>query len=117
MEKNDIVGGLDLIDQVGCPQNANACLGNKAPYMLENIRAGLDIEAGGWLIEQQQARAMQQCAGDFHSPHLAAGEIARLVIGAAGHPGLVQDKLRAQLCLPRGHAVQRSMVGQVLQDR
>ena len=85
--------------------------------MLENIGAGLDIETDGRLVEKQHARAMQQRARNLHPPHLAAGERARFIIGAASHRHLVQDRTGALLGVPRRNSVQRRMIGEILQDR
>src|SRR2546421_11750389 len=52
MQDDDIVAGLDLVDQMRCPKHANALARDKAPDMLEDVRAGLDIEAGGPLVNQ-----------------------------------------------------------------
>ena len=52
--------------------------------MRENVGARLDVEPGGRLVEQQHARPMQQRARDLDAPHLAAGEMARLVARAVG---------------------------------
>src|ERR1700704_1918803 len=54
VQDDDIVAGFDLVDQMRCPKHADALARDKAPHMLENIRAGLDIEAGGRLVKQQQ---------------------------------------------------------------
>ena len=34
MQDDNIVAGLDLVDQMGCPKHANALARNKAPHML-----------------------------------------------------------------------------------
>ena len=106
MQDDNIVAGLDLVDQMGCPKHANALARDKAPHMLEDVRAGLDIETGGRLVKQQHARAMQQRAGDFHPAHLAAGKVARLFARAIRHLDLVQNKTCPQLCFLPGNPVQ-----------
>jgi hypothetical protein len=63
---------------------SSVLLGDELPDVIKDIGAGLDVEAYGRLVKQQQARAMQQCAGDFQPPHLAAGEVAHLAAGAVG---------------------------------
>ena len=68
------------------PQHADAVLGDEAAHELENVGARLDVEPGGRLVEQQQARAVQQRARDLDAPHLAAGEMAHLVARPVGEP-------------------------------
>ena len=66
------------------PQHADALFGDELADVVEDVGAGLDVEADGRLVEQQQARAMQQRARDFQPPHLAAREVAHLAAGAVG---------------------------------
>src|SRR6266699_6063719 len=82
MQNNEVVAECDLVEQVRGPQYADALLGNQLPDMIEDIGAGLDVEADGRLVQQQQARAMQQGARDFEPSHLAAREVADLAAGA-----------------------------------
>ena len=66
--------------------------------MLEDVGARLDVEPDGWLIEDQQPRAMQQRPGDLDAAHLSAGQIAHLVVGAVGEGDLRQHLARARAC-------------------
>src|SRR5229473_2581202 len=102
---------------MGGPQYADVLLGDQPPDVTEDIGAGLDVEADGCLVEQQQARAMQQRAGDFQPSHLAAREVAHLAAGAVGKVDAREHFTGAQACLARVDAVQGGMIQQVLHDR
>ena len=84
---------------------------------LEDVGARLDVEADGCLVEQQQARPMQQRAGDLEPPHLAAGEIAHLAAGAIGKPDPRQHLIAARARLAPADAVQGCVIEQVLHHR
>ena len=84
---------------------------------LEDVGAGLDVETDGRLVEQQQARPVQQRAGDLQPPHLAAGEVAHLAAGAVGEPDARQHFVAAQARLAPADAVQGGVIEQVLRHR
>ena len=117
MQHHEVVAGHDLVEQMRGPQHADALLGDELPDVAEDIGAGLDVEADGRLVEQQQARAMQQRAGDFQPPHLAAGEVAHLAAGAVGKPDARQHLVAAQARVAPGDAVQGGVIQQVLRHR
>src|SRR3954453_12680872 len=85
--------------------------------MVEDVGACLDIEADGRLVEQQQARAVQQRAGDFQASHLAAGEVAHLAAGAVGKADARQHLAAACAGIAPGDAVQSGVIQQVLRHR
>ena len=74
----------DLVDQMRRPQHRDVVLAHQPAHMLEDVGARLDVEPDGRLVEQQQARAVQQRARDLDAAHLAAGQVAHLVVGAVG---------------------------------
>ena len=117
MQHDCIVAWLDLIDEVSCPKHPDACLRDKVSHMFENIRTGFDIQSNRRLVKQKHARAMQQCARDFHPSHLPPRKRARLVVRAVRHRNLVEDRGDAQLRFLRRHSVQGRVIGQVLQHR
>src|SRR5258706_14850626 len=99
------------------PEHADALLGDQSPDVAEDIGAGLDVEADGCFVKQQQARAMQQRARDFKPPHLAAGEVADLAGSAVGKADAREPLTGAHARLAPVDAVQGGMIQQVLRDR
>ena len=65
MQHDKFVVGDDLVEQMGRPQHADALLSGQTPDMAEDVGACLDVEADCRLVEQQQARPMQQRASDL----------------------------------------------------
>ena len=84
MQHHEVVARHDLVEQMRGPEHADALLGDELADMAENVGARLDVEPDGRLVEQQQPRPVQQRAGDFQPPHLAAREVAHLAAGAVG---------------------------------
>src|SRR3954447_19456851 len=75
MQNHKFVVGDDLVKEVGRPQHANALLIGETPDMVENVSSRFYIEADCRLVQQQQARSMQQRASYFKPPHLPARKI------------------------------------------
>ena len=84
MQNDDMIVVANLVDEVGRPEHADSFVRDESAHDLENVRARLDVEPGRRLVEQQHARTVQQRPRDLDPPHLAAGEIARLVVGPIG---------------------------------
>ena len=80
VQHNDIVIFRNFVDQMGGPQHRDTIFDEPA-HVLEDICSRLDIKADCRLIQQEQARPMQERASDFDLPHLAPGEAANLVFG------------------------------------
>ena len=85
--------------------------------MREDVGARLDVEADGRLVEDQEPRLVQQRARDLDAPHLAAGEVAHLVVRAVGKRDPRQHLVGAGARRARPDAVQRGVIGEVLRDR
>ncbi len=51
---------------------------------VQHVVAGVDVDAGRRLVEQQAARAAEQGAGQEHPLLLAAGELADVPLGQLG---------------------------------
>ena len=117
MQHDEIIARADLVEQMRRPQHAYSLFGNELADVVEDIGAGLDVEADGCLVEQQQARAVQQRPRDFQPSHLAAGEIAHLAAGAVGKAEARQHLAAAFAGIAPGDAVQGGMIQQVLRHR
>src|SRR4029079_1666975 len=83
----------------------------------DDIGARFDVEANRRLVKNEQARAVQQRASDLETSHLSAGKVAHLVLGALGERNAREDVIRTLSTLAVADAVQRRMIGQVLDDR
>jgi hypothetical protein len=53
MQDYEIIAGLDLVDQVRCPQNADIFLGDELPHISDDALARIHIEPDGRLVEEQ----------------------------------------------------------------
>ena len=116
MQHYEIVAGLDLVEQMRRPEHADALLRHQLANVVENIGAGLYVEPDGRLVEQQQARPMQERACDFQPPHLAAREVAHLAAGALSKTQARQHLVATNARFAPRDAVQGSVIKQVLHD-
>ena len=85
--------------------------------MRKDRRARLDVEADRRFVEQQQPWPVEQGAGDFHPPHLAARQVSGPFARAVGEAGLPQDLFGPRERLGVADAVQGGMIDEVLADR
>ena len=69
--------------------------------MVEEALAGADVEADGRLVQQQEARPVEQGAGDLDPALLAARELAHDIARALGQLDAGELGLRAALRLGR----------------
>ena len=95
MQHHEVIAGYDLVEQMGRPQHADVLFGHQLPDMVKDVGARLDIQPDGRLVQQQQARPMQQFAGNFQPSHLAAREVANLAAGTIGEPEARQHLVAA----------------------
>ena len=117
MQDDEIIVRPDLVEQMRRPQHAYSLFGNELADVVEDIGARLDVEADGRLVEQQQARAVQQRSRNFQPSHLAAGEIAHLAAGAVGKAEARQHLAATFAGIAPGDAVQGGVIQQVLRHR
>ena len=117
MQHGDLISRLHLVDQVRRPEHADAALATAVAHLLQNALAAVDIEADGGLVGQQQARLVQQGAGQFQAPALAAAELAHLLVGAVGEADAQQGLGDARPCTLRVEPLQGAEVTQVLPRR
>src|SRR6476646_10667753 len=85
--------------------------------MLQDIGTRGDVEANGWFVEDQKARAVQQRPGNFDAAHLPSGEVPYLVIDAITERDAGEQLLSTYLRLTPAQSMERSMIHQVLHDR
>src|SRR5262245_36592062 len=107
----------DLVDQVRGPQHRDAVRDHQPAHLAEDIGPRFDVEADRRLVEHEQARPVQQRAGDLDAPHLSAGQVTHLVAGAIGERDAGEHVIGALAAVALADAVQRGMVGQVLDHR
>src|SRR6185436_7670336 len=117
MQDDEIIVRTDLVEQMRRPQHAYSLFGNELADVVEDVGARLDVEADGRLVEQQQARAVQQRPRNFQAPHLAAGEVAHLAASTVGKADAPQHLAAACAGIASGDAVQGGVIQQVLRHR
>src|SRR4051812_33752988 len=117
VQDHQLVARRDLVEQMRGPEHADALFGNQPPHMTENVGARLDVEADRRLVEQQQARPVQQRPRDLEPPHLTAREVAHLAARAVGKPDPCEFVAGAPARLAGIDAVQGGVILQVLRDR
>ena len=84
MQDQQVITGLHFIQQVGGPEHADVLFAAQTTNVLIERQPTGRVEANAGLVEQQQARFMQQGAGDFHSATVAAVEFANPLATAFG---------------------------------
>ena len=89
---------------------------DKAADVPQNIGPSLDIEADRRLVEQKKAGPMQQGPHDFHTPHLSARKIARLIASARLQPDVLQKLLSLTPRFAAANPMQRGVIAKVLRE-
>ena len=117
MQHDDIVAIRDFVDEMRGPEHRHGLRGDQPAHVAQNIGPRLDVEAHRRLVEHEQAWPVQQRARDLDPPHLAAGQIAYLVVRALRQGNAGQHVVGAPAAFMLADAVQRRMVGQILDDR
>src|SRR5262245_19523369 len=84
--------------------------------VVEDGLPAADIDPDGGLVQQQEARPMQQSSGDLDPSHLAAAQTADLVLEAFEKSRAAELGLDAVLGVAPAHAVERRMVAEIVAD-
>ncbi|MNI49848.1 hypothetical protein D3C73_1044830 [compost metagenome] len=116
MQDQQVIAGLHFIQQVGGPQHTDALLVTQAAQVLVERQAAGRVEADAGFIQQQQARLVQQCPGDFHPTAMAAIELAYPFATPLGQRLARQFGIHADRALAPRQAVQCRVITQVLLD-
>src|SRR6187431_2512313 len=82
----------------------------------DDVGPGFDVETDRGFVENEQARPVQQRACDFETSHLTPGQVAHLVFGPLGQRNAGQKVIGTLPAFMVADAVQRRMIGQVLND-
>ncbi len=85
--------------------------------MAQDRGPGSNIQTDRRFVQHQNARLVQQCAGDFHPPHLAAGQLPHRVPGTIRQVDLLQRGACALPCVAATDPVQGGVIQQVVDDR
>src|SRR3990167_9555807 len=80
VEDQQLVAGLHFVEQVGGPEHRQAIITTELAHMPVERQAAGRVKADAGLVEQQQARLVQQGAGDLDATTVAAVEVADPVI-------------------------------------
>jgi hypothetical protein len=86
----------------------------KRGYDLKDGVAGLWIDAGRRLIQENQRWVMHQSHSQVDPPFHATGEAPDAILGAIGQPDELQQLRNAGLTLPSVHTIERSEKIQIL---
>ncbi len=76
----------------------------------------VDVEPGGWFVEEQDGGVGDECSCEIGSAGESAGEVADLVVEAVGEPEFGSDGFDAGLDLGFGEIVQRAGDHEVFGD-
>ncbi len=80
-DREAVAQGVGLVEVVGREEDGGAGRA-QAPDLVPHAGAGLGVEAGGGLVEEQQARAVDHADGDVEAAAHAAGVgVRRAVAG------------------------------------
>src|SRR5688572_9814827 len=96
------------------PEHADGVLAAQAAEVLVERQATGRIMADAGLIKQQQAGLMQQRAGDFYPPTMAAIEFAHPLATALSQRLARQFGVDPKAGLAPGQTMQRGVITQVL---
>src|SRR5207248_2536029 len=77
-DANGITQALGLLHDMGGKQNGGSSLGQLSDRVLEHL-AVYRIEAGKWLVQDDQLGAMEQCRDELHFLLHPLGEVVDLV--------------------------------------
>ena len=117
VQDDNCVGLRHLVDQMRGPERAEPLRRDKTADVPQNIGPSLDIEADRRFIEQKKPGPMQQGPDDFHTPHLAARKIARLVASTRHKPNVLQKPLAEKPGLTAANSMQSGVIAKVLRQR
>lgn len=106
MQQDQIIGRADFIGQMRGPKDGKAGCGQIVDVIGDRFaRAG--VQADGGFIQQQKCGAMDQGAGDFHAPAMAAIERAEFLIDPLRHAQTRQRVQNPRVGGGAGQAMQR----------
>ena len=101
---------------MGGPQHGQAFFPRQPVHMLDQKPPRRHVQADGGFVQQQQTRAVQQGAGDFHPAAVAAIEQAHPLAPALAQRHALQFGVDARAPLAAAQAMQRGKIRQVLLD-
>ena len=98
------------------PERGQAFVATKPADMIEQELPAGDVEPDGRLVEQQQARLVQQSAREFDAAPLTAAQLSRLVAALVDKPDALDLGCDPSGCVATRQAVQGTVVVEVLLD-
>jgi hypothetical protein len=84
------VGVADLIAQMRGPKDRDLPVAPHRKQLLEQVAAARRIEPDRRLVHEQNARLVQQGAGELDAAAVAAAQLRGLVVGALGKAELLE---------------------------
>ncbi len=92
-------------------------LAEKRPQLASELPAGLHVECGQRLVEQQQPRLEYERARQRHPLLLSTGELRGEAVAEIGHAGSLERLLHPRVALAARDAERAEPEGDVLEDR
>ena len=89
--EDPIAQRVGLVEVVGGEEDRRVPLRPQRGDVLPEVRPGLRVEACGGLIEQQDARLIDQATGDGEATLHASGKFTDTLIGLVGELGELQQ--------------------------
>lgn len=114
MQNQQIIAGLHFVQQMSGPQHTELLLAAQPAQVLVKRQAAGRIEADAGFVQQQQARFMQQRAGNFHPPPMADVQLTHTIAPAFTKALAGQFGFDPQVALTPRQAMQGGVVAQVL---
>ena len=114
MQHDHPILGIDLIDQMGCPEDGQPPLRHQATDIAQQFGAAADVEADRRLVAEQEPRLMQQGARDLDPPELAARQLPHLAPDLPGKPRARQLLPGPAPAVAKSHAVEGGVIDEVL---
>ena len=106
----------DFVDQMRGPKRGQAFVAAEPAHVVEHELPAGDVEPDRRLVEQQQARLVQQSARDLDTAPLAAAQLPRLVAALVDKPDALDLGGDPSGCVAARQAMQGAVVVEVLLD-
>ena len=114
----DAVGQrVGLLEVLRGEEHRHALVVREPRNLLPECRAALRIEAGGRLVEEQDARLVHERQREIEPALHPARVAADAAIGGFGEPDALEQLLRALLAAARGKALERRLERRGARDR
>ena len=106
----EVVGELvGLLEVLGGEEDGHSLVAGEMSDLVPERAAALDVEAGGRLVEEEDARTVEERQGEVEPAFHATGVAAHLAIGGVGEPDALDQLIAAPGAVSLGHAVEGAL--------